>query len=96
MFKYVALLGALALAAPGLAIADNNQPPSSLTDLTANDPPASSFNGNGPPNTPPGHGGFPPGCTILGMDKDDNNNGQNGDDKKSAPGNPNCPQPASP
>ncbi len=94
MFKYVVLLGALALAAPSLAIADDNQPPPSLTDLTANDPPASSFNTSA--HVPPGLGGPPPGCNILAMDKDDQNhpNG-NGDDKKSSPGNPNC-QPASP
>ena len=36
----------------------------------------------------------PPGCTVLAADKDDHN-GQNGDDKKSGLGNPNC-QPASP
>jgi len=49
----------------------------------------------GPPSLPPGLGGsFPPGCTVLAMDKDDRN-GLNGDDKKSGPGNPNC-QPASP
>ena len=95
MFKYVVLFGALAFAVPGLAIADDNHRPPSLTDLTANDPPADTFNGHGPPSLPPGFGGVPPGCTILAKDKDDQNNGANGDDKKSSPGNPNC-QPASP
>ncbi len=86
------MLGALAFAAPGLAIAKDNQPLPSLIDLTANDPPASSFNNS--PHVPPGLGGPPPGCSILAKDKDDRN-GQNGDDKKSGPGNPIC-QPASP
>jgi hypothetical protein len=47
------------------------------------------------PRCPPGlGGGFPPGCTVLAMDKDDRN-GLNGDNKKPGPGNPDC-RPASP
>jgi hypothetical protein len=92
MFKYFVLLGALAFAAPGLAIADDNQP-RSFTDLTANDPPANTF--AGPPSLPRGLGGsVPPGCTVLATDPDDHN-GQNGDDKNGSTGNPNCVQPAS-
>jgi hypothetical protein len=87
MFKYFVLLSVLAFAAPGMAIAADNQP-RSLNDLTANDPPANTF--HGPPSLPPGLGGtFPPGCSVLAADKDDRN-GQNGDDKNPDHGNPNC------
>jgi hypothetical protein len=87
MFKYFVLLSALAFAAPGMAIAADNQP-RSFNDLTANDPPANTF--HGPPSLPPGLGGtFPPGCSVLAADKDDRN-GQNGDDKNPDHGNPNC------
>jgi hypothetical protein len=99
MLKFVTVIAALAGAAPSLALAQgnsNNTPASQNANgipFTANDPPASSF--QGPPSLPPGLGGsFPPGCTVLAADKDDRN-GLNGDDKKSGPGNPNC-QPASP
>jgi hypothetical protein len=96
MFKHVVVLGALAFAAPGLTTAqDNNQSPS-LTDLTANEPPDSTF--PGPPSLPPGlGGGVPPGCSVLATDPDDRN-GPNGDDKYPADthGNPHCNlQPAS-
>ena len=101
MLKPVIILSALAVAAPGLALAQGNSgntPASQNANglpFTANDPPLSSFQGQGPPSLPPGLGGsVPPGCTILALDKDDRN-GQNGDDKKASPGNPNC-QPASP
>jgi hypothetical protein len=93
MLKYIVLLGALAFAAPGLAIADEKDPPS-LTDLTANDPPADSFRG---PIFPPGLGAPPPGCSVVAADPDDRN-GPNGDDKFPANthGNPHCQlQPAS-
>jgi hypothetical protein len=93
MLKSLVAIAALAIAAPSLAVAQgnsNNTPASQNANgipFTANDPPASSF--HGPPSLPPGLGGsFPPGCSVLAM-------GQNGDDKKSNPGNPNC-QPASP
>jgi hypothetical protein len=86
MFKYIVLVVALAFAAPGLAIADDNKPPS-LTDLTANDPPANTFNAR--PTFPPGLGAPPPGCRVLAQDKDDRN-GPNGDDKNPTHGNPNC------
>jgi hypothetical protein len=96
MLKTLAVLAALAVVAPSLAVADDNQPNTpTLPGPFAGDPPDNTFNGNGPPSLPPGLGGtFPPGCTILARDKDDKN-GSNGDDKKSSPGNPNC-QPASP
>jgi hypothetical protein len=91
MFKYVVLLSALAFAAPNVAVAADNQP-RSLTDLTANDPPASSFRG---PIFPPGLGAPPPGCSVLATDPDDRN-GSNGDDKNGTTGNPHCQlQPAS-
>jgi hypothetical protein len=91
MFKYVVLLGALAFAAPGLAIAAEKDPPS-LTNLTANDPPANTFRG---PIFPPGLGAPPPGCSVLATDPDDLN-GPNGDDKNPTHGNPHCQlQPAS-
>jgi hypothetical protein len=87
MFKYSVLLSVLAFAAPGIAIADDNQP-RSFKDLTANDPPGNTF--HGPPSLPPGLGGtFPPGCNVLAADKDDHN-GSNGDDKNPDHGNPNC------
>jgi hypothetical protein len=99
MLKRLIAIAALAIAAPSLAWAQGNSdntPASQNANgipFTANDPPASSF--HGPPSLPRGLGGsFPPGCAVLAMDKDDRN-GQNGDDKKSNPGNPNC-QPASP
>ena len=85
MFKYVVVLGAFAIAAPSLAIAANQKTPS-LTDLTANDPPASTFRG---PIFPPGLGAPPPGCSVLAADKDDRN-GSNGDDKNPTNGNPHC------
>jgi hypothetical protein len=91
MFKYVVLLGALALAAPGLAVAD----PRSFTDLTATDPPADTF--ADPHGLPPGLGGTVPACSVLAQDKDDRNqpNG-NGDDKNPDHGNKHCQlQPAS-
>src|ERR1700751_4143371 len=99
MLKSLIAIAALGVAAPSWALAQgnsNNTPASQNANgipFTANDPPASTF--HGPPSLPPGLGGtFPPGCTVLAMDKDDRN-GLNGDDKKSGPGNPNC-QPASP
>jgi hypothetical protein len=101
--KSLVVIAALAIAAPTLALAQgkgnsNNTPASQNANglpFTANDPPLSSFQGQGPPSLPPGLGGsFPPGCSVLAADKDDRN-GQNGDDKKASPGNPNC-QPASP
>jgi hypothetical protein len=99
MVKYVVLLGVLAFAAPGMAVADDNQNNNSGAQnsnglpFTANDPPADTF--HGPPSLPPGLGGtFPPGCTVLAADKDDKN-GPNGDDNHPHRGNPNC-QPASP
>ena len=101
MVKSLVVIATLAVAAPALAWAQGNSgntPASQNANgipFTANDPPLSSFQGRGPPSLPPGLGGsFPPGCTVLAMDKDDRN-GQNGDDKKTNPGNPNC-QPASP
>jgi hypothetical protein len=92
MFKYVVvLLGVLAFAAPSLAVAADNHPPS-FTDLTANDPPTNTFHG---PIFPPGLGGPPPGCSVLAADPDDRN-GSNGDDKNPTHGNPHCQlQPAS-
>ena len=88
MFKYVVLLGVLAFAAPGLAVADDNKPPS-----FPNDPPASSFNNS--PLLPPGLGGTVPACSVLAADKDDAN-GPNGDDKNPDHGNKHCQlQPAS-
>ena len=99
MFKFLVVIAALCAVAPGIALAQGNSanPPASQNangiPFTANDPPANTF--HGPPSLPAGLGGsFPPGCSILAMDKDDRN-GQNGDDKKPGPGNPNC-QPASP
>jgi hypothetical protein len=78
MFKYSVLLSVLAFAAPGIAIADDNQP-RSFKDLTANDPPGNTF--HGPPTFPPGLGAPPPGCNVLAADKDDFHHGSNGDDK---------------
>jgi hypothetical protein len=99
MLKSLIAIAALGVAAPSWALAQGNSDntPASRNangiPFTANDPPANTF--HGPPNLPPGLGGtFPPGCTVLAMDKDDRN-GLNGDDKKPGPGNPNC-QPASP
>jgi hypothetical protein len=93
MLKSLVVIAALAFAAPGLAVADDNNKPPSFTDLTANDPPADTF--HGPPGLPPGLGGsVPPGCSVLAADKDDSN-GLNGDDKNPGHGNPHC-QPASP
>lgn len=37
--KSLVVIAALAFAAPGLAVADDNNKPPSFTDLTANDPP---------------------------------------------------------
>ncbi len=102
MLKYLIVIAALAGAAPSLALAqgDSNNTPAPQNangiPFTTNDPPIDTFR-QGPPSTPPGLGGsFPPGCSILALDKDDRNqpNG-NGDDKKASPGNPNC-QAASP
>ena len=94
MFKFLVVIAALCAVAPGIALAQGNSanPPASQNangiPFTANDPPANTF--HGPPSLPAGLGGsFPPGCSILAMDKDDRN-GQNGDDKKPGPGNPNC------
>jgi hypothetical protein len=99
MLKSLIVIAALAVAAPSVALAQgnsNNTPASQNANgipFTGNDPPADTF--HGPPSLPPGLGGsFPPGCSVLAMDKDDRN-GLNGDDKKPGPGNPNC-QPASP
>ncbi len=39
MLKSLVVIAALAFAAPGLAVADDNNKPPSFTDLTANDPP---------------------------------------------------------
>jgi hypothetical protein len=97
MLKSLVVIAALAIAAPGLAIADDNQNnnsgPQNSNGLpfTANDPPAADFNSKGRP------AGFPfvPGCNVLAMDKDDHNNGPNGDDKNPVHGNPHC-RPASP
>jgi hypothetical protein len=106
MLKPLIVIGALAvIAAPSWALAQGNSNTTPAAEnanglpFTANDPPLSSFpgQGQGPPSLPQPFGGsFPPGCTILAMDKDDFHqpNG-NGDDKKASPGNPNC-QPASP
>lgn len=103
MLKLLIAIGAIAVAAPGLALAQGNSgntPASQNANgipFTANDPPLADFRGQGqgPPSLPQPFGGaFPPGCTVLAMDKDDRN-GQNGDDKRASPGNPNC-QPASP
>jgi hypothetical protein len=87
MFKCVIVLSALAFAAPGIAVAADNQP-RSFNDLTATDPPANTF--HGPPTFPPGLGGPPPGCSVLAADKDDAHHGSNGDDKNPDHGNPNC------
>jgi hypothetical protein len=65
---------------------DDNKPPS-LTDLTKNDPPDSSFNNS--PLLPPGLGGTVPACSILATDPDDAN-GPNGDDKNPDHGNKHC------
>lgn len=93
MHKYVVLLGALSFAAPITAFADDNQPPRSFTDLTANDPPAATFRA---PSLPPGLGGtFPPGCAVLLKDKDDKHGHGLGDDNNGSTGNPNCQNPAS-
>ena len=100
MLKSLTVIAALAvIAAPSWALAQGNSdntPASQNANglpFTGNDPPAGTF--HGPPSLPPGLGGsFPPGCSVLAADKDDRN-GQNGDDKKPGPGNPNC-QPASP
>lgn len=100
MLKSLIVIAALAvIAAPSVVLAQSNSdntPASQNANgvpFTANDPPANTF--HGPPSLPPGLGGaFPPGCGVLAADKDDRN-GQNGDDKKLDPGNPNC-QPASP
>ena len=99
MLKSLIIIAALAVAAPSVALAQsnsNNTPASQNANgipFTGNDPRADTF--HGPPSLPPGLGGsFPPGCSVLAMDKDDRN-GLNGDDKKPGPGNPSC-QPASP
>src|SRR5689334_20406917 len=98
MFKTLIVIAALFGFVSGTALAQGNSantPASQNANgipFTANDPPGSNFNPS--PHVPPGLGGPPPGCSILAMDKDDRN-GQNGDDKKPHPGNPNC-QPASP
>jgi hypothetical protein len=100
MFKTLAVLAALAVAVPTLALAQGNSHNTPAAQnangvpFTANDPPANTF--NSAPTLPVvlGPGSVPPGCNVLALDKDDRN-GQNGDDKKSSPGNPNC-QPASP
>jgi hypothetical protein len=86
MFKYFVLLGALAFAAPGLAVAAD-------TPHFPNDPPDHTFNGK---LFPPGlNGAPPPGCSVLATDPDDHN-GSNGDDKNGSTGNPHCQlQPAS-
>jgi hypothetical protein len=89
--KSLIVIAALAVAAPNLALAQGNSgntPASQNSNglpFTANDPPLSSFQGQGPPSLPPGLGGsFPPGCAVLALDKDDRN-GLNGDDKKPVP-----------
>jgi hypothetical protein len=101
MLKLLLVIAALAVAAPGLALAQGNSgntPASQNANglpFTANDPPLANFQGQGPPSLPQPFGGsFPPGCSVLAADKDDRN-GQNGDDKNPGPGNPNC-HPASP
>ena len=86
MFKYFVLLGALAFAAPSVAVAADDNHPRSFTDLTAGDPPPHTFNG---PIFPPGLGGPPPGCSVLATDPDDRN-GPNGDDNNGSTGNPHC------
>jgi hypothetical protein len=99
MLKTLAVLAALAVAAPSLALAQgnsNNTPASQNANgvpFTGNDPPDNTF--NGPPTLPAVLNQAPPGCNVLALDKDDVHNPSNGDDKKSTPGNPNC-QPASP
>ena len=98
MLKTLTVLAALALAVPTLALAQgnsNNTPAAQNANgvpFTGNDPPYNTL--NSPPTLPAGLNQVPPGCNVLALDKDDRN-GLNGDDKKSAPGNPNC-QPASP
>jgi hypothetical protein len=94
MLKSLVMIAALAFAAPGLAVAaddqNNNSGPQNSNGLpfTANDPPAADFNSKGRP------AGFPfvPGCKVG--DPDDRN-GPNGDDSNPGHGNPHC-QPASP
>jgi hypothetical protein len=100
MLKILAVLTALAVAAPSLALAQgnsNNTPASQNANgvpFTGNDPPYNTF--NSPPILPAVVNQFPPGCNVLALDKDDHN-GQNGDDKKppTTSPNPNC-GPASP
>jgi hypothetical protein len=94
MLKSLVVIAALAVAAPGLAVAADNQPntPPGQT-LTGpppfgNDPPPGNFNGR--PTLPMVFGTFP-GC----YDDKDDRNGLNGDDKNPGHGNPHC-QPASP
>jgi hypothetical protein len=93
MLKSLVVIAALAIAAPGLAVAadnqNNNSGPQNSNGLpfTANDPPAANFNSNG--NGRPAGFPFVPGCNILAMDKDDRN-GPNGDDKNPGHGNPHC------
>lgn len=92
MFKYLVVVAALTVAAPGLAFAadpNGNGP-------AGNGPPGQSNGSNDPPtfNPPPAKpvviGTFP-GC----HGDPDANNEPNGDDKNSGHGNPHC-QPASP
>jgi hypothetical protein len=100
MLKSLIVIGALAVAAPSVALAQGksgNTPASQNANgipFTGNDPPANTF--AGPPSLPPGLGGsFPPGCSVLATDPDDLN-GPNGDDKNPTHGNPHCQlQPAS-
>ena len=95
MLKTLAVLAALAVIAPSLAVADDNQNNNSGSQnsnglpFTGNDPPASSFNSS--PTLPVVLAPVP-GCKVG--DPDDRN-GPNGDDKKPGHGNPHC-QPASP
>ena len=96
MLKTLAVLTALAVAAPGLALAQGNSdntPASQNANgvpFTGNDPPAGSF--NGPPTLPVVLNPVP-GCKVG--DPDDVHNPSNGDDKRSTTGNPHC-RPASP
>jgi hypothetical protein len=102
MLKTLAVLAALAIAVPTLALAQgnsNNTPAAQNANgvpFTGNDPPDNTFNSS--PTLPVGFGPnfVPPGCNVLALDKDDRN-GQNGDDKKppTTSPNPNC-GPASP
>ena len=71
----LAVIGALAVTAPSLAVADRPNPPNPPPGPPsfANDPPANTF--NGPPTFTPvvltGPSSVPPGCGVLALDPDD-------------------------